>query len=109
MASLELQQAAALTDAQARNYVIRALRKARAAYRAADTAGEVEERELDRLIKRLTRINATQLVSLANKYNKYRALADAVSQPLADAMEIATVFGNSAVVQRKNPRLIGGR
>jgi len=109
MASLELQQAAALTDAQARNYVIRALRKARAAYRAADTAGEVEERELDRLIKRLTRINATQLVGLANKYNRYKALADAVAQPLADAMEIATVFGNGAVVQRKNPRLQGGR
>lgn len=109
MESLGLQQAAALTDAQARNYVIRALRKARQAYRTADTAGEVEERELDRLIKRLTRINATQLVSLANKYNKYRALADAIAQPLADAMEIATVFGNSAVISRKNPRLKGGR
>jgi hypothetical protein len=109
MASLELQQAAALTDAQARNYVIRALRKARAAYRAADTAGEKEERELDRLIKRLTRINVTQLVTLANRYNAYQALVNKVSQPLADAMEIANVFGNSAVVKSKNPRLIGGR
>jgi hypothetical protein len=109
MASLGFQQAAALTDAQARNYVIRALRAARAAYRKADTAGEVEERDLDRLIKRLTRINGPQLVILAEKYNKYRDLADKVAQPLADAMEIANQFGNSGIVKRVNPRLKGGR
>ena len=109
MASIGFEKAASLTDAQARNYVIRALRQARAAYRKADTAGEVEERELDRLIKRLTRINATQLVGLAEKYNKYRGLADDIAQPLADAMEVASQFGTIATVQKKNPRLKGGR
>lgn len=109
MGSIALQQAAALTDAQARNYVIRALRLARQAYRKADTAGEVEERDLDRLIKRLTRINANQLVVLAEKYNKYRALADAIAQPLADAMEVAASFGTGNIVSTKNPRLKGGR
>ena len=109
MASIGFQQAAALTDAQARNYVIRALRKARQAYRAADTAGEVEERDLDRLIKRLTRINGPQLVKLAEKYNKFKVLTEAIAVPLADAMEIANQFGSAGIVQRVNPRLKGGR
>jgi hypothetical protein len=109
MASLDLGIAAGLTDAQARNYVIRALRKARQAYRKADTAGEVEERDLDRLIKRLTRINATQLVVLAEKYNKYMQLCNAVQLPLSDAMEMAATFGNAMTIKTRNPRLRGGR
>ncbi len=81
-----------LTDAQARNLVIKALRQARAAYRAADTAGEKEERELDRLIKRKTRINASSLVTLANRYTKYQQLVSQVQLPLTDAYSVAAQF-----------------
>lgn len=109
MASIEMARAAALTDAQARNYVIRSLRLARAAYRKADTAGEREERELDRLIKRKTRMNVTQLVTLAERYNEYRTLADGAALPLADAMEMASQFGTGVTVRKQNPRLKGGR
>jgi hypothetical protein len=87
-------EAARLTDAQARNLVIRALRQARRAYRAADTAGEVEERDLDRLIKRKTKINATQLVVLADKYRRYQQLVNAVQIPLTDAYNAAAIFGS---------------
>lgn len=89
-----LEEAARLTDAQARNLVIKALRKARAAYRAADTAGEKEERDLDRLIKRKTRINATQLVVLAEKYKVYQQLTNQVQLPLTDAYQVASLFGS---------------
>jgi hypothetical protein len=81
-----------LTDAQARNLVIKALRQARAAYRAADTAGEKEERELDRLIKRKTRINASSFTTLVKRYNEYQKLCTAVQVPLSDAMGVASQF-----------------
>jgi len=81
-----------LTDAQARNLVIKALRQARAAYRAADTAGEREEREYDRLIKRKTRINSSSLVTLVKRYNSFQALVNKIQLPLADAMNIANQF-----------------
>lgn len=83
-----------LTDAQARNLVIKALRAARRAYRAADTAGEREERELDRLIKRKTRMNATQLVTLADRYKSYVTLANRIQLPLQDAYNVAALFGS---------------
>jgi hypothetical protein len=83
-----------LTDAQARNLVIKALRAARRAYRAADTAGEREERELDRLIKRKTRMNATQLVTLADRYKAYVTLCNRVQLPLQDAYNVASLFGS---------------
>lgn len=86
------QNYAALTDAQARRLVIQALRKARRAYRAADTAGEREERELDRLVKRKTRMNATQLTTLANRYTEFQKLVNAVQIPLTDAFYIASQF-----------------
>ncbi len=83
---------AALTDAQARSLVTKALRSARASYRKADTAGEVLERDFDRLIKRKTRINAQQLVVLADKYKAYLALAGIAAIPLADAYSVASNF-----------------
>lgn len=85
-------QYATLTDAQARSLVVKALRQARAAYRKADTAGEVLERDFDRLIKRKTRINAQQLVVLADKYKAYLALAGVAAIPLADAYGVASNF-----------------
>jgi len=81
-----------LSDAQARNLVIKALRKARAAYRAADTAGEAEERELDRLIKRKTRINASSLATVSSRYKAYLAKTALIAVPLADAYDVASNF-----------------
>lgn len=89
---MPISNAARLTDAQARNLVIKALRQARAAYRAADTAGEKEERELDRLIKRKTRINANQLVTLGERYKAYLELCTKAQLPLANAYEVASNF-----------------
>ena len=88
------EEAARLTDAQARNLVIKALRAARRAYRTADTHGEKEERELDRLIKRKTKINATQLIGVANRYKKWQDLVNAAQLPLEDAYAVAAVFGS---------------
>jgi len=81
-----------LTDAQARNLVIKALRQARAAYRKADTAGEKEERELDRLIKRKTRINANSLQTMSARYAEFIRLAEAIQIPLTDAYIVASNF-----------------
>lgn len=85
--------AGSLTDAQARRLVVAALRKARQAYRKADTAGEREERELDRLIKRKTRMNATQLATLSKRYAEWVKLVEAAQGPLTDAFYIASQFG----------------
>lgn len=81
-----------MTDAQARNLVIKALRKARAAFRASDTAGELLERELDRLIKRKTRINAASLNTLADRYNEYAKKVEQVQGPLTDSYVITSQF-----------------
>lgn len=81
-----------MTDAAARNTAIQALRRVRAAYRKADTAGEQVERELDRLIKRKTRINTQSLVGLHQKFADYQTLVEQCQQPLSDAYTItATV------------------
>jgi hypothetical protein len=89
---MPISNAARLTDAQARNLVVKALRQARAAYRAADTAGEREERELDRLIKRKTRMNANQLLELHKRYERYLQLTTQAQVPLANAYEVASNF-----------------
>ncbi len=86
------QNYAALTDAQARNLVVKALRSARVAYRKADTAGEVLERDFDRLIKRKTRISAPQLIILSDKYKAYMAKAAVAAVPLMDAYNVASNF-----------------
>ena len=89
---MPLSNAGSLTDAQARALVVKALRQARAAYRAADTAGEKEERELDRLIKRKTRMNANQLKTLSDRYTEYTKKVIAVQLPLKNAYEVASNF-----------------
>jgi len=81
-----------LTDAQARTLVTKALRKARVAFRKADTAGEMEEREYDRLIKRKTRINASSLDTLDRRYRDYVKLVENISYWLAVAMNVAANF-----------------
>lgn len=89
---MPISNAGSLTDAQARSLVVKALRQARAAYRKADSAGEREERELDRLIKRKTRINANQLLTLAQRYEAYLKLCAQAQIPLANAYEVASNF-----------------
>jgi hypothetical protein len=54
--------------------------------------GEREERELDRLIKRKTRINASSFTTLVKRYNDYQTLANNIQRPLGDAMAIASQF-----------------
>ena len=81
-----------LTDAQARNLVIKALRQARAAYRKADTMAQSEEREYDRLIKRKTRINSSSFATLVKRYQIMCGLVEAIQTPLTDAMNIASQF-----------------
>jgi hypothetical protein len=86
------QSAGHLTDAQARNLVVKALRVARRAYREADTMGEAAEREIDRLIKRKTRINATSLQTFSKRYSQYQQLCNQVQVPLGQAFEVAAYF-----------------
>lgn len=89
---MAISNAGHLTDAQARNLVIKALRQVRQAYRTADTQGEREERELDRMIKRKTRISANQLAGIADRYHKWLDLTMAMQLPLQNAFEIASNF-----------------
>lgn len=87
-----IQSPGALTDAQARNLVIRSLRTARKYHRAADTQGERFEREIDRLIKRKTRISAKSLVTLAELYRVYNDKVTRLQMPLADAYQAVSQF-----------------
>lgn len=88
----QLQNAGHLTDAQARNLVIKALRQSRAKYRTADTYGEKLEREFDRLIKRETRINAASFKTLLERYVEYTKLVEAIQVSLVTAHEAASYF-----------------
>lgn len=61
-----------MTFAQAKEQANKDLRVARQAYRKADTAGEVIERTLDRLIgKRKTIVTPDQLLPLMQRYEQY--------------------------------------
>lgn len=91
MASL-VRNLASLTDAQARNLVVKSIRQVRRSYRAADTAGESEERELDRLIKRKTRMNANQLDTLMRRYDTYVALVERIASDMAVLAQVAQQF-----------------
>lgn len=92
MASYQVGNPGALTDAQARNLVIRALRRARQVYRTSSTLGERYERELDRMIKRKTRINASSMNTMLSMYRQYNIAAEAAMAPLSDAINAATQF-----------------
>lgn len=89
---MAISNAASLSDAQARSLVVKALRLTRAAYRQADTVGERQERELDRLIGRKTKINANQLKKVNDQYLAYAKLVTAIQAPLRNANEIASNF-----------------
>jgi hypothetical protein len=93
MAATTLQSnAGALTDAQARALVVRSLRTVRKYYRTADTRGEAFEREVDRLIKRKTRISSRSLVTLADAFKLYSQAVQQMQLPLADSYEAVSRF-----------------
>lgn len=90
--AINLEQASHLTDAQARNLIIKALRQARQAFRTADTQGEKFEREIDRLIKRKTRINSRSFVTLVDRYKAYLLWVENVQKFLTEALNGAAIF-----------------
>lgn len=63
-----------MTFAQARVAATRALRDIRAIYRKADTAGEIVERNLDRLIEKRKRIvTSYQVLPMIDRFRDYAA------------------------------------
>ena len=81
----------ASTYVQSKNDILRALRKARAVYRRADSAGELVERELDRLILRRTLVSPESLRSLVDRYRAYSQMVSALNPAIADAVTVASI------------------
>jgi len=76
------------TQGQRRAEAKALIRRMRQAYRATDTAGEAVERELDRILKRKTLIQAEQLGTLIAKTDEfYRRI-----KVYLDVLELLTVF-----------------
>jgi len=73
-----------MTQGEQRALVKRAARNCRAAYRKADSSGEKVERELDRLIKRKTLIQAQSLSTLESQYYAYKQHVVALENALRD-------------------------
>lgn len=73
-----------MTQGEQRELAKRAARNCRRAYRSADTAGERVERELDRLLKRKTLIQASSLQSLEARVVEYNRLVDYLMSALRD-------------------------
>jgi len=67
---------------------VSAIRKLRAEYRKADSAGEKLERELDRLVKRKTLIGPDQLTTLVNRIDDFARLVDSVQRLYALVYQI---------------------
>lgn len=78
--------------AQRRNAVNQALRRVRQQYRKLDTAGEVLERELDRLISRKTIVSPQSLKSVQVKVDVLVKLFNGIEQPLIDLIRLATQY-----------------
>lgn len=68
------------TQGQRRAEGRNAVRRFRAEYRKADTAGELLEREVDRLIKRKTLIGPDELQTLARRLDAYIRLVDSLQR-----------------------------
>lgn len=72
-----------MTFAQARERAEKDLRVARQAYRKADTAGEIMERNIDRLIgKRKRIVTPKQLLPLLERYERWARQVIAVERAL---------------------------
>lgn len=78
--------------AQRRKNVNAALRRLRAAYRRADSAGEKLERELDRLIERKTIVSPGSLQVAVVAYETYFKSINAIDQTFADVIRVASSY-----------------
>jgi hypothetical protein len=76
-----------MTDSAKNQVVKKALRNARRALRSLDTAGEVVERRLDRLIARKTYPSGPEWDPLIREWNTYKNLAPQLEKALADAIQ----------------------
>ena len=82
-----------MTYAQARVEATRVIRDVRAVYRKADTAGEVVERALDRLIEKRKRvITRTQFLPIIEKWREYKARVDDMEKSLTLASWLLTQY-----------------
>jgi len=68
------------TQGQRRAEAKSAVRRLRAEYRKADSAGEKAERELDRLIKRKTLIGADDLQTVAKQLYSYAQAVESIQR-----------------------------
>jgi len=78
-----------LTDAELKRLVNQSLRNVRRTYRQADTAGEVLERWLDRMIERKTRVTCSQMNPVLPRWEEYRNRVMACEKALVDCMNVA--------------------
>jgi hypothetical protein len=72
------------TQGEIRSRAVSAVRSMRRQFRAADTAGEKVERELDRLVKRKTLISPNSLQTLSRLQVEYAAAADRTALAMRD-------------------------
>ena len=80
-----------MTQGESRAVVKRAARNARAAYRKADSAGERLERELERLLKRKTLIQASSLSTMEKAYYQYKNYVTSLEKAIADFYSAASL------------------
>ena len=73
-----------MTESERKAVVVRAGRNVRRAYRQADSAGEILERTLDRLLSRKTRITPEQALKVDPLYKNYRDKVGSVERALTD-------------------------
>lgn len=66
-----------------------ALRRLRQQYRRADSAGELLERELDRLISRKTIVSPESLTSAVRKFDAYKQSVRGIEGPFADVLQVS--------------------
>ncbi len=80
-----------MTDAELKRLVNQGLRNARRIHRSADTAGEVLERWLDRMIERKTRVTCAQMDALVPRWEDYRNKVQMLEKALADVFSAACI------------------
>lgn len=76
------------TQGERRKQAIQAVRALRRHYRAADTAGELVERELDRLVKRKTLVQPESLQKTGNNIDAYVMKVNTLVDAFVYAVEV---------------------
>lgn len=76
------------TQGERRRQAVNAVRQLRAAYRKADTAGELVEREADRLVKRKTLISPDSLKTMGERIKAYSIVVEDLQRAYAILQEI---------------------